>query len=113
MFVAQESEARTLEFFEERFPDAKAIADLSAGLFEAFNRNRMKVSQLIRPRLIWRTLKALTKGHFIGKPGPDVLRLPGAFLVEAGRVVWSKPAVDPSDHANCADLLAREVSAEA
>jgi len=97
VFVHPASQADGDQFFGERWPAARAIADPEHTLYGAFGLGRGSLSQLFGPK-VWRAgLRALGDGHGVGKPRGDVTLLAGAFLTRARRVVWAHYAAHTGD----------------
>ena len=68
--------------------DVATISDPSARVYESCGLERGTISQLVWPRVVWRWLSAaLVAGHGAGWTGADVRRMPGAFLLDRGRIV--------------------------
>ena len=76
------------KFFAEHAPRAAWIADGDAALNEAFERPKGSLWQLFGPRVWLHGLRALRRGHRLGKMGKDPLRMPGLFVVRGGRVLY-------------------------
>jgi hypothetical protein len=74
------------------WPGVPAVSDPDRSLYLGFGLARASLGQLLRPRA-WRdSVRALLKGHGIGRPrGGDVLQMPGAFLVAGDRITWEHP----------------------
>jgi hypothetical protein len=92
LFFHQASVEGGRMFFAQRAPGSRAVADPSGTMYDAFGLRRMNVFELLRPSVWWCSLRAMIKGHFVGLPAGDTLRLPGAFLVSEGRVLWAHRA---------------------
>ena len=80
------------------WPEAAAISDPERTLFRAFGLGRGSWKALIGPANWGAGLRALFKGHFVGKPVGDPLVMPGLFLVEGDRVHWSHAFDYAGDH---------------
>jgi len=71
------------------WPDVPAISDPERKLYMGFGLKRATLLELFRPKALIHGLRALCKGHLVGRPrGGDVKQMPGAFLVHEGRVIW-------------------------
>ena len=78
------------QYFSATWPEARAVSDPKAVLFQAFGLERARVGQLFGPKVWVRGLQATLKGHFIGAPKGDPWRMPGYFLVDRElEVLWS------------------------
>jgi hypothetical protein len=68
--------------------DVLTISDPSAHVYETCGLQRGSASQIVGPRVLWRWLvTALVQRHGAGWTGADVRRMPGAFLLDRGRIV--------------------------
>lgn len=77
-------------FFAERWPEARAVSDPAAELYEALGLARGTLGQLLGPRVLLSGVRAALRGHGVGKPVGDPTRLSGWFLVSAdGALHWS------------------------
>jgi len=75
-------------FLEDRWPEVPAIADPGLGHHTAFGLGEGRLAQVIGPRALLASMRALFRGHFVGKPVGNVKVMPGAFLVSGGRILW-------------------------
>ncbi len=80
------------------WPQVRAIADPDARLYDAFGLTRGGLLQILGPAVILRGFQSLFQGHKVGKPVGDVRRMPGYFLIDAGKVVWYYEPGDSADH---------------
>jgi hypothetical protein len=87
-------------FFRRRWPEAVAIADTEGALYDAFDVERARWSQLFGLSVLLRSLGAAVRGNGVGKPVGDVRRMPGAFLVHQGQVAWAQEPEHVGDHPN-------------
>ena len=62
------------------------ISDPDGKLFQAFGLVRAHWRQFFNYESVLRTLQAWLQGHWIGVPGGDVQRMPGAFLIKNGAI---------------------------
>lgn len=92
VFIHRASVEAAARFFAARAPDARRLADPDGGWFAACGLPRGSWWQLLGPRVWWHGLRALWKGHGVGRPIGDVAQLAGAFLVCDGAVVWQHRA---------------------
>ncbi|MFN8498951.1 MAG: peroxiredoxin-like family protein [Anaerolineae bacterium] len=104
LFVGQGSIEETQDFFEEVWPGAPVIADSSRDLYRAFGIQRGGMMQMVGPSVWACGIRAASKGNFIGKPMGDPQLLPGAFLVQHGRIVWAYRARHAGDNPNWAKV---------
>jgi hypothetical protein len=69
--------------------DAIIVEDPEKTLYDAFELRRGSFMQLFGPRVFLRGIAATLRGHLVGRPEGDPFQMPGAFLVEDGRIVRS------------------------
>ena len=93
-------------FFRKRWPDAVAIADPEGVLYDAFDVERARWSQLFGLSVLLRGLGAAFKGNGVGKPVGDVRRMPGAFLIHKGQIAWAQEPEHVGDHPDLASVHA-------
>jgi len=74
-------------FFDERWPEARAVSDPTKELYRAFGLTRGSAGQLLGPRVLWSGLAAFVR-HGAGKPVGDPMMMSGWFLVDGERVLW-------------------------
>lgn len=98
VFVHRASAEAGDEFFAERAPDQRVIADPDGELFRGFGLERGSFLQLLGPRVWWRGLVALFKGNFVGLPTGNETQMPGAFVVRGQQIVWAHRARHAGDH---------------
>lgn len=89
VFVYQGSVDAGLAFFERFAADARAIADSAKTFYKAFGLDRGSLRQVLGPAVWSRGFEAWREGHRLGKPVGDPRQMPGVFLVEADRILWS------------------------
>ena len=77
-------------FFEERWPDLRAIADPELFFFDALGVPRGSLGQLFGLRALVAGTAALFRGVFPGRPQGDVLRMPGLFVVAGQDILWQQ-----------------------
>jgi hypothetical protein len=86
-FVHMHPEAQAAEFFDRYgVADLPRVSDPGQRLYQAFGIGRVTPTQWLRPRVILRYLATLRAGHRPALAGGNVLRMPGAFLLEGGRI---------------------------
>lgn len=91
-------------FFDGLWPEARAVSDPDTELYATFGLERGGVGQLFGPSVWVRGVGALLEGHGIGRPVGDPLMMPGTFLVDGGRVIWSHVAEHAGDHPDYEDV---------
>lgn len=88
--------------------DVATISDPSADVYESCGLGRGSTAQLIGPRVLWRWLRtALVDGRGAGWTGSDVRRMPGAFLVERGRITRAFRHSTTADRPDYASICSR------
>ena len=88
--------------------DVPTISDPTAHVYESCGLERGRVGQLMGPRVLWRWLRAaLVDRRGAGWTGSDVRRMPGAFLVERGRIVRAFRHATTADRPDYAKLCSR------
>ena len=85
-------------FLASRAPGTPAIADPDLNLYRAFGLKKGSFLQLFGPTVMWRGLRAMLRGHGIGKPTGNTLIMPGAFVVRGRDVLWQGLARHAGDH---------------
>jgi hypothetical protein len=91
-------------FFERLHPDAVAIADPDAELFERFGIERGGLRAMFGARA-WRAgLRAVREGHMINRKIGDPWTMPTVVAVDDGHIVWEHRGDHPGDHPDVADI---------
>lgn len=98
-----DDEAREL-FSRYGLADILRISDPQQTLYQAFDLARGSLWQVAGPRMWWRAVGSLLKGHLAGIPNADVFQLPGAFLIHNGQIVNAFRAENSSDRPDYARL---------
>jgi len=89
VFVFQSEPEEGRAFFARYDGAEHAIADPDRELYRAFGLDRGTLGQLAGPRVWLAGIRAVGKGHGMGRVRGDAFQMPGAFLVEDGEVTWS------------------------
>ncbi|TVQ51610.1 MAG: AhpC/TSA family protein [Phycisphaerales bacterium] len=88
VFVHQSTESEARTFFEKYgLEDLPRISDPERNLYRAFNLKRGNIWQIGGPKVWWRSMAALFKGHRVGRVAGDPFQMPGVFIVDHGRIV--------------------------
>ena len=88
--------------------DLPHVSDPEAHVYESCGLKRGGARQLFAPRVFWRGLRAaLLERHGAGWSGADVRRMPGAFLIEQGRIIRAFRHATSSDRPHYATLCRR------
>jgi peroxiredoxin len=107
-FVHLGTEEKAQRFFTSYdLTDVPRFGDPHARLYQAFGLARAKLSQLLNPESIRRTVGAFFHGHFIGFPAGEIERMPGVFLIEGTAIRKSfrhKRVSDRPDYLALANL---------
>ena len=74
-----------------------AVADPDRLLYRGLGLKRARLHQLIGPRVLWHWLQSLLHGHAFGAIKGDSTQMPGAFLLNQGKVVRRYEYRDASD----------------
>ncbi len=99
VFVHTASVEAGARFFGRYWPGAPAVADQARRLYAAMGLTRGTVGQLFGPRALVCGLRAVSKGHGLGRPAGDPWMMPGAFLVSPeGRVLRQHVFIHAGDH---------------
>jgi peroxiredoxin len=86
-FVHLGTEAKAQWFFKPYgMLDVPRFGDPDGRLYEAFGLLRAELRQYLNSESILRMLGAMLRGHFVGFPAGDIERMPGAFLIDRGRI---------------------------
>jgi len=89
LFVHLASEERAKPFFESfGMADVDRISDPEGVLYEAFGLDRAGLKEILSPSVWFRGVQSIL-GHGLGVPRGDTLRMPGAFIVNEGKVAKS------------------------
>ncbi len=66
--------------------DVPRFGDPQGNLYQAFGLVRAELRQYLNSESIMRMFGAWMRGHFVGFPAGDVIRMPGAFLLQQGEI---------------------------
>lgn len=95
-------------FFARLWSDAPAIADPGRRLYDGFGLERGGAAEMFAPRVWACGVRALAKGHLVGRPVGDPWTMPGLFLVDdAGTIRWRHRFRHAGDHPAADDLPRR------
>lgn len=86
------SPADNAAFWKKLWPEATAILDSNEVLYDAFGIRDGSWTQLLKPSLWWKYIKAMPSG--MGIPRGNTLRNPGAVLVHKRVVIARQDADD-------------------
>lgn len=104
LFVFRGTPADGREFFEHYWPEAKAIADPTGDLFQAFGLFRADWKRMFGPAVIVAAVRAVLHGNRFGTAKKDVMREPGLYLIENQAIVWEHNFHHIGDHPDFAKI---------
>ena len=86
-FVHLGTEEKAQWFFKPyALLDVPRFSDPEGKLYEAFGLTRAELRQFLNFTSVVRMLRAAFNGHFAFYPEGDIQRMPGVFLLDAGRI---------------------------
>lgn len=85
-------------FFTTTWPEARAVSDPSKRFYTAFGLERGNIGQMFGPGAIACGLRAASKGYGVGRIVGDPWQMPGTFLVQGSKVLWSYDFSHIGDH---------------
>jgi hypothetical protein len=106
IFFFQGTPTEGRAFLRRYWPEARAVADAELFFYEAFGVDRGSLLQLFGPGVLAAGLRARRKGFENGERSGDIFRMPGAFLVKDGCVLWQHRYRHAGDHPDFAKLPA-------
>ena len=86
------------EFFDEFWPEARAVSDPKGEIFSAMGVSRASLRQIFGPGVWVKALQAMKKGYRPGRAIGNPWLLPGIFLVENGSIRWQWRFKNIGDH---------------
>lgn len=90
VFVHMSPEKQAQPFFQKYgVADVERISDPDRHLYRTFGLERAGVKELLSPKVWLRGLSAIVAGNPPGIPRGDTLRMPGAFIVNRGKIAKS------------------------
>lgn len=105
VFVHMLDELTAKPLFEQRgMSDVSRISDPEQKLYQAFELQRGSMWQVAGPGIWWRALKTILSGNVFGAPAGDIRQLPGAFLVQDGRILKAFRGLTSSDRPDYGEL---------
>jgi peroxiredoxin len=88
IFVSEAKRIEIQAFVRRYWPQAKTISDPQGVLYSAFGVGKSLLKSF-SPSVFRASSRALDKGNERGPVDGNIFRMPGAFLVHEGDVVWS------------------------
>jgi hypothetical protein len=107
IFFFQGTPTEGRAFMRRYWPEARAIADPELVFYEAFGVDRGSLLQMFGPFVLAAGLRARRKGFENGERSGDIYRMPGAFLVKDGAVLWRHLYRHAGDQPDFAGIPAR------
>lgn len=104
LFFYQGSATEGRAFLRRYWPGLRAVADQRAEFYEGFGVERAGLVKALGPK-VWRARsQAKAKGHENGERSGDIWRMPGAFLVHGGEIVWAHEYGHAADHPDYGEI---------
>jgi hypothetical protein len=88
LFFSQGSPTEARVFLNRYWSSGRSISDPELGFYEAFGVHQGSFLQTIGPGVLLSTRRAAAKGYENGPRDGDIWRMPGAFLVRGGDILW-------------------------
>lgn len=104
LFFYQGTTEQGRQFFDKKWPTARAIADLSTTFYKGFHLKRGSFSQMFGARVWAAGVRGLAQGFLPGKIVGDPWLMPGLFLVEGSRIAWLHTFRHAGDHPDLGSL---------
>jgi hypothetical protein len=101
LFFYQGSPTEGRAFLRRYWPEARAIADPEAVIYDGMGVGRAGLLQLFHPGIVPALIRARNAGHFEGYgegPSGDSRRMPGLFIARGAEIVWAHRARHQADH---------------
>ncbi|MFN2200569.1 MAG: AhpC/TSA family protein [Caldilineaceae bacterium] len=98
LFVYQGTVDQGNVFFQQLWPEARAVSDPSKYLYQAFGLERASLREIIGPEVAACGIRAMKNGSFGGRPVGDTRMMPGAFLVDGEEILWRHDYRHIADH---------------
>jgi hypothetical protein len=107
LFFFQGSPTEGRALLRSYWPAARAVADPEGAIYGAFGIGRGGPLQMFGPAVWTARSRARAKGHRNGSPSGDVWRMPGVFLTEGTRIVWTHEYAHAADHPDYQEIAER------
>jgi hypothetical protein len=99
LFVHPASTAEGKDFFDEFWPEARAVSDPEKRFYDGFQLGSGSLRELFGPGVWLKALQAVKKGHsFLRKPVGNVWLMPGIFYIKSATILWSWRYQNIGDH---------------
>lgn len=107
LFVYQGDIDQGEAFFKKLWPEARAVSDSDKRFYTAFGLERGGMREMFGAGVWSCGVRAATKGHSIGAPVGDPWMMPGLFLFDEDRPIWSHDFAHAGDHPDWSTLPQR------
>lgn len=104
LFVHPATTGEAKDFFDEFWPEARAVSDPDGRLYKGFRLENASLKEMFGPGVWLKALQAIGKGHSIRKPVGNVWLMPGIFYIQAGTILWSWRYRNIGDHPDFQEL---------
>ncbi len=98
LFVFLDEVKHGEDYFQHFWPGAKGIADRNGNLFDSFGLFRASWSKFLGLKPLLAGLRAYRQGHRNGKPGKEIMRSPGLYVIADKSIVWEHNFHHIGDH---------------
>ena len=98
LFVHSATTAEAKDFFDEFWPEARAVSDPEKRLYGGFQLESGSLREIFGPGVWLKALQAMRKGHSIRKPIGNVWLMPGIFYIKNSTIHWSWRYQNIGDH---------------
>ncbi len=111
LFFYQGSPTEGRAFLRRYWPELRAVADPEQRFYQGFGVDHGGLVKMFGPKVWSARSKAKAKGHENGDRSGDIWRMPGAYLVQAGRVIWAHQYRHAADHPSYEEISSLAASA--
>ena len=98
MFVHPAATAEAKDFFNEFWPEARAVSDPEVRLYDAFELESASLKAMFGPGVWLKALQTMRKGHSIRRPIGNVWLMSGIFYIKGATIHWSWRYRNIGDH---------------
>lgn len=95
--------------FADRYPGVETfhwVADPDRAIYQAFGLGATRAADVVNPHVVLRGVRALARGHTVGKPIGDAQQMPGALAVRDGQIAAEHHYRDIADRPDYLALVA-------
>ena len=104
LFFFQGAAVEGRAFLRRYWPGARAVADPTAELYDAFGVERGGLLRNLGPAVWKARSRAVAKGHTNGERSGDVWRMPGVMLTRGDRIEWVHAVQHAADHPDLTEI---------